>query len=97
MHRIFVSHLTLLENTTHTNSRLQGALGELAYESDAAERLRHQLRATTAKAAGLGRQLGVAREEAAAAEAAARAAQQEAGAARQTDASRLDLERRLQV
>ena len=82
---------------TNTRVWLQGARGELAYESDAAERLRHQLRATAAEAAGLGRQLGAAREEAAAAESAARAAQQEAAAARQADASRLDLERRLQV
>ena len=76
---------------------IQGALGELAYESDVGERLRHQLRASGAEAADLRRQLEAARQEAAAAETGARAAQQEAASVRQGDAARLGLERRLQV
>lgn len=76
---------------------LQSALGELAYESDAAERLRHQLRTATTECANLQRLLEVARTEGAVAAADRGAALQEAAAARQADATQRDMERRLQV
>lgn len=50
-------------------ANLQSALGELSYESEAAEKLRFEIRAVSGKASRLAGELAVAQEAAAAAEA----------------------------
>lgn len=76
---------------------LQAALGELAYSSEAAERLRVELRASAAKLREAHEKIAAAREQQAQEETARQALQAELDALRQEQQKHSDFEGRLSV